>query len=164
MLHSRSRMALVLLLGAAMTAPAAGCKSVRKGADRGQRILEVPGPRPAKFAGLVGAVAGAAVAVPITVVLLPTLPFQQTPCMRYQSSPEHDISMPIVNAPLEYGMGLGALVTASPFFLFNPNAGKPGDGEWPPSREWRSFERPPGTVVEPSATPPSPPPPPPQSS
>jgi hypothetical protein len=144
----KHRPSLPLVVLALLLAPLGGCRSLRDGTDRGGRILDLPGPRPVKVVAMLGSLPGLAIAVPITILLMPTLPFQSDPDLTYTSSPEHDIRMPIVNAPCEYGSGLGAFILSSPFLLGNSRLGAYGEpSEWPPAREWRGPEASPGRVV-----------------
>ena len=139
---------VLLAVLALLVVPLCGCRSVREAADRGGRILDLPGPRPVKVVAMLGSLPGHAIALPITILLMPTLPFQSDPDLTYTSSPEHDIRMPIVNAPSEYGGGLGAFILSSPFLLGNSRLGAYGEpSEWPPAREWRGPEASPGRVI-----------------
>ncbi len=161
---SASLLGLVLSL---WVAP--GCRALREASDRGQRILESPGVRPGKVLALVGAIPGAAVGVPLTAVLVPTLPF---PGLVYPASPEQDISMPVLFAPLDIGIGLGAFILSAPLLVFDPDLGTTREpSEWPAPRptipgrspglsDARTVETPypPPAPPNPSPLPPEPPP------
>jgi hypothetical protein len=141
---NRSR--LVLAIAVVFLGALAGCRSVRGTADRGQRIVEQPVMNPSKVAASIGAIPGYAVGMPLSILLLPTLPFSS---LTYHSSPEKDIPMPILFAPLDIGSGLGAYAFAAPFTLFRPELGTVDQPtEWPPAREWKSTEKRPGQIVE----------------
>jgi hypothetical protein len=133
---------------------ASGCKSVRSGADLGHRVLDQPGLPASKFLGMIGATAGGLVAAPITVLFLPTYMF---PKLGYRSAPDHDLWMPIVFAPAELSMGLGALVTsclALPFQRIRPEE----DGGLP-QVVLHAVEPAAASGAAPAPAPPAPPPP-----
>jgi hypothetical protein len=113
-----------------------GC-ACREAADRGHRLLDRQGLPLSKLFAMAGAVPGSAAAVPVTVALLPTGLF---PGLRYRSSPDHDISMPILFAPLELGGGLGAYLLGTPF--------RPLDRLFWPMKEFPPAPRPEAAGVE----------------
>jgi len=112
-----------------------GCSAVQDASNAGHRVLEAPGKRPAKLFGMLGTAAGYVVATPFTILLLPTLPFKG---LTYRSSPQQDIEMPILFAPMDYCGGLGTIVAASPFLLIDHALERPTlkeQSEWPEDRE-----------------------------
>jgi len=126
----RRSMHRAALLTVALLPLLAGCGFLRDVADRGNRVTEVPGMRPAKFSAMVGFAAGSLVGLPITVILLPTYPFES---LTYPSSPQHDISMPILQAPVEIAGGIGAFLLYLPFYPLKPTLGLPdGPSDLPP--------------------------------
>ncbi len=112
---------LVRILAAALLVVSSGCRTVK---ESGHRIVDRDGLPPAKLAGYAGATLGYALAVPPTLLLLPTLPFEG---LNYQAT--GDVEMPIVFAASDLMGGWGAFIAGRPIELIGGKGTPRGEGQ-----------------------------------
>ncbi len=153
-----------LLLFTLLTIAATGCKSIQPAAQQGHDLLDNPG-RSALIrapAGL-GAIAGHLVAFPISVILFPTWFFEgasvescdvlsaQAGAESRENRKHGDMHIPLVQAPFEYGSGLGAAIIAQPLEwiagVFRDPPGPP-PGQIAETQEPKPGEKDPGLCFE----------------
>jgi len=128
------RPAAVVLLALLLLSPLGGCSTVRPMANNGQDLVENPQRSIwVRIPSGLGAAVGILVAVPVSVLLLPTYPFEsacvETADGHWSQKEKGDIYMPLVYGPYEYGSGMGASILGWPFercsALFNDPPGPP---------------------------------------
>ncbi len=124
--------AAVPLAAVALLALSSGCRTFQPASRQGHDLLDNPGRSAAiRVPAGIGAILGHAVALPVSVLLFPTLFFDgatvescdvlvdRAPAParngRNGGGRQGDIYLPLVEASLEYGSGLGAAAIGQPF-------------------------------------------------
>lgn len=138
-----------LVVLASLLVAGGGCSTFRPAANSGHDLLENSGwPLWSRIPAGIGAAGGYLLAIPFSVVLLPSLPFESAAvesAQGYGKQEERgDLYIPLAGAPYEYCGGVGASVLGWPFERLACAVGDaPGP---PPGTVEESAENPPGTA------------------
>lgn len=115
-----------------------GCSTVRPVAQRGVDLLEnTERSYTVRSAALCGSLVGAVIAMPFSVLLLPSYAFDDAwgwgvrePTETEGASAEGDYAIALPGIPMEYGIGIGSGILAAPFaWVEDAIYGAPGASE-----------------------------------
>ena len=115
-----------------------GCSSVRPLAQHGVDLLEnTERSYTVRLAATVGSVVGATIAIPISIVLIPSYGFDGTsgwgvrePTETAGTAAEGDYAIALPGVPFEYGIGMGSGIFAAPVaWIEDAIYGEPGLSE-----------------------------------